>query len=188
MTTGRAGKERQYERLARRFYARIYSYLRWLCRGQHLAEDLTQQTFVQIWRHPPQPRGDRPLRAWVYRIARNEFLQHRRGAGFETITLGDHDDAYEGHGDCPDPQIRLEQKDLCQAVQSALHRLPELYREVIVLHNMESLPLSGVAQVLGVPEGTVKSRRAKAFALLRNMLADEVDPKPMRSSSSPEVG
>ena len=56
-------------------------------------------------------------------------------------TLGDHDDTYEGHADCPDPQIRLEQKELRQSVRRALDRLPRLYREVIVLHNVEGLPL-----------------------------------------------
>ena len=183
-----ATRQRQYERLARRFYAGVYSYLRWLCRDEHLAEDLTQQTFIQIWRHPPELRGEGPLKAWIYRIARNEFLQHLRGAGLEMTTLGDHDGTYEGHADCPDPRIRLEQKELRQSVRRALDRLPGLYREVIVLHNMENLPLSGVARVLGVPEGTVKSRRVRAFALLRNMLAAEVGRKPMRSSSAPEVG
>ena len=65
-----------------------------------------------------------------------------------------------------------------EAVQSALARLPDGYREVVVLHNLEGLSLAQVAEVLAIPKGTVKSRRAKALSLLRHLLqevmADEV--------------
>lgn len=76
-----------FERLARRYYAGVYDYLRWLCRDEDLAADLTQETFVQAWRHPPEFRGEPALKAWVFRIARNAFLQHHRRAGIQTLAL-----------------------------------------------------------------------------------------------------
>jgi RNA polymerase sigma-70 factor (ECF subfamily) len=63
---------------------------------------------------------------------------------------------------------------MCQSVRSATDRLPELYREVIALHSLEGLSLRQVAEVLEIPEGTIKSRLSKALALLRDMLAAEV--------------
>jgi RNA polymerase sigma-70 factor (ECF subfamily) len=167
-----AARERApFERLVRRYYAGVYSYLRWLGREDALAEDLTQETFMQVWQHPPEVRGETALRAWVYRIARNQYLQHRRRAGLETVALVDADDTADLS--TPGPDLRLEQAELCRAVRGAVEKLPDHYREVIVLHNLEGLSLDQVSAVLDIPTGTVKSRRAKAFKKLRELLQQE---------------
>ena len=179
-----AARQRLYDRLARRFHTGVYRYLCWLCRDADLAEDLTQQTFVQIWRHPPQLRGNGALRAWVYRIARNECLQHQRRSGVQTVPLDDDVAAVQADHDARDPHIMLEREALHRAVRVAVARLPDACREAIVLHHMEGLSFAQAAQVLGVPKGTVQSRCAKAFALLRNTLAAEVGCDEMQPSTS----
>ncbi len=167
-----AARERAlFERLARRYYAGVYSYLRWLSRQDALAEDLVQETFMQIWQHPPEARGEGVLRVWVYRIARNQYLQHRRRAGLETVALDDAEDSVDLS--VPGPELRLEHEELCRAVHEAVEKLPDHYREVIVLHNLEGLALDQVSAVLDIPIGTVKSRRAKAFRKLRELLKQE---------------
>jgi RNA polymerase sigma-70 factor (ECF subfamily) len=177
-----AAQRRLYEGLARGFHAGVYRYLHWLARDPDLAADLTQQTFVQIWRHPPELRGERALKAWVYRVARNEYLQHQRRARVQTVPIDDCEET-EAAGS-PDPQLRLERDELSRRVRGAVDRLPDACREVIVLHNMDDLSLAEVARVLEIPEGTVKSRRARAFVLLRDMLAREVGCDEMQPSSS----
>jgi len=179
-----AAQQRVYEGLARRFYAGVYNYLRWLCRDADLAADLTQQAFVQIWRHPPELRGEHPLKAWVYRVARNEYLQHQRRAGLRTVALDEGMEAAGSDREAPDPQIRLEREELRQAVRAGLDRLAPAYREAVVLHHMEGLSSVETASVLGIPKGTVQSRCAKAFALLRQILAREVGCDAMQPSSS----
>jgi RNA polymerase sigma-70 factor (ECF subfamily) len=161
-----------FEGLARRFYAGVYNYLCWVSRDKGLAEDLTQETFMRIWQHPPEMRGERALKSWVFRVARNEYLQHRRRVGLETVTL---DDGTEIEGvilSGPGPQLSLERQALRRAVRGAVEKLPDPYREVVVLHNLEGLSLSQIAEVLGIPVGTVKSRRAKALSLLRELLQE----------------
>jgi RNA polymerase sigma-70 factor (ECF subfamily) len=155
-----------FERLARRHYAGAYSYLRWLSHDDAIAEDLTQETFVQIWQHLPVDRGEAALRAWVYRIARNQYLQHRRRAGLETAAT---DDAEDTVADLltSGPELRFEREELRHEVHGAVESLPDHYREVIVLHNLEGLSLAEVSLALEIPVGTVKSRRAKAFRMLR---------------------
>lgn len=161
-----------FESLARRFYPGVYNYLCWLSRDTVLAEDVTQETFMRVWQHPPELRGNRALKAWIFRVARNEYLQHRRRAGLDTIALEECDDAEAIDWSAPSPQVLLERAELCQAVRAAVEGLPDLYREVIVLHNLDELSLTEVAQVLAIPVGTVKSRRAKAFVTLRNLLSE----------------
>jgi len=169
-----AARERQYERVARRFYAGVYNYLRWLSRDADLANDLTQDTFVQVWRHLEELRRERAARAWVYQVARNEYLQHCRRSGLETVSLDDCEEADLAGWTGMESYVEFERQWICQAVRGAADRLPAGYREVISLHSLEGLSISQVAQVLGIPEGTVKSRLSKAFALLRKMLAAEV--------------
>jgi len=175
----RVEKQRaSFEALARRFYAGVFNYLCWIGRDVGLAEDLTQEAYMQIWQHPPEVRGDRALKAWVYRVARNQYLQHRRRAGLDTVALDDCPEFAQTDCASASPQLTLEREQLREAVRGALARLPDGYREVIVLHNLEGLSLAQVAEVLAIPRGTVKSRRAKAFSLLRHLLqeaeADEV--------------
>ena len=159
-----------FESLARRFYVGVYNYLRWITRDVSLAEDLTQETFMQIWQHPPETQGDGALKAWVYRIARNQYLQHRRRAGLQTVAFEDCAEAEMADRTIPDPQLSLERERQSQAVRRAVEKLPDHYREVIVLHNLEHLSVAQIAAILQIPKGTVKSRRAAALSRLRRLL------------------
>lgn len=167
----RATRERLYEDLARRFYAGVYNYLCWTSRDPALAEDLTQETFMCAWRSIGELRSRRAARVWIYRVARNQFLQHRRRSEVETVPLDDPTAADVASG-ALDSQAHLERTALREAVKRALRSLNEEQREVIILGNLEGLSLAQVAQVLDVPIGTVKSRRARAFAALRRLLAE----------------
>ena len=161
-----------FERLARRHYAGVYNYLCWMSRNTALAEDLTQETFVQIWRHLPEVRSEKAVRVWVYRVARNTCLQHRRRAGLDTVSLEDCAGSEPAGPLEAQPELRVEQGELRRLVQAAVEELPDAYREVIVLHNLEGLSLAQVGDVLHVPVGTVKSRRARAFRMLRKLLQE----------------
>jgi RNA polymerase sigma-70 factor, ECF subfamily len=163
-----------YEQTARQHHAGVYNYLSWLCRDRELAADLTQETFLKLWRNPPELRGGPAVKAWLFKVARNEFLQHRRRAGLDTIAF---DETQESNFIGDDPlslQARFDIKELTEIVCDAIGKLPDSYREVVVLHNQEGLTLQEVGEVLEIPLGTVKSRRAKAFELLRHMLAGKV--------------
>jgi len=170
--TGARQRQALYERLARRHYAGVYNYLCWISRNTALAEDLTQETFVQIWRHLPEVRSEKAVRVWVYRVARNTYLQHRRRAGLDTVSLGDGAEPEPAGPPEAQPELRFEQHELRRLVQAAVAELPNAYREVIVLHNLEGLSLAQVGDVLEVPIGTVKSRRARAFRRLRELLQE----------------
>lgn len=163
-----------FEELTRQHYAGVYNYLCYMSREQALAEDLTQETFMLVWQHLPELRQRQHAQSWIYRIARNQFLQHRRRAGLDTISLGDCNEVYGGPLPETDPQLMLERDALQETVHRAVEELPDHYREVIVLYNLEHFSLAQIAAVLEVPIGTVKSRRAKAVAALRRVLQQEM--------------
>lgn len=157
-----------FTRLVDRFYAKVYDYLCWLTREEALAADLTQETFLCVWRHPPDLEAGGSLRAWMFKVALNVYRQQARRHAVETVPLG------EAEENVPDPEsepgLALEREEFRRAVQEAVARLPERYRAVILLHNLQGLTLTEVALALEIPVGTVKSRLATAFAMLRKSL------------------
>ena len=162
-----------FEDLAQCFHAGVCNYLRWISRDPALAEDLTQETFMRVWRSIDDLRHERAAKAWIFRTARNQFLQQRRRSHLETVPLDDCAEADLASA-APTSELQLERAVLRDSVARALSALSEDQREVIVLHNLEDLSLAQVADVLGLPIGTVKSRRARAFASLRRLLCQEV--------------
>jgi len=161
---------RAFTRLVDRYHERVYDYLCWLARDATTAADLTEETFLRLWRRPPDPRRPSSQRAYVFRVALNALREHLRGKGVECAPL---DEAAECVPD-PDPQplAQLTQGQMQHAVREAVLALPELQRAVVVLHNLEGLTLREAAEVLEVPIGTAKSRLASGFALLRRALRE----------------
>ena len=141
----------------------LTGYLRVLARDPAVAEDLLQETFLQLHRarHTFQP--PRPVRPWVYAIARNVFLMHRRAA----FRRGRHEKiADEALPDVPVPP-EMENLGDGESVRKALARLPEARREPLVLHHVLGMSFKEVGAVLGISEGAAKVRAHRALAELR---------------------
>ena len=146
---------------------------------EHRGEDLTQEAFARVFASRHRFETDRKFSTWLWRIALNLCHEEARRIGRRrerTIDLsgaGDDEpnadlrpaDADEPHGRA----VRSEQADL---VRLALRRLPEANRAVVVLREYENLKFREIAEVLGVPEGTVKWRMAEAL----NQLGEQLRP------------
>jgi RNA polymerase sigma-70 factor (ECF subfamily) len=141
-------------------------YLRALVRDSAIADDLVQETFLQLHRarHTFQP--PRPVKPWVYAIARNVFLMHRRAA----LRRGRHETiADEALPDVPVPP-EIESLGDRESVRKALARLPEGRREPLVLHHGLGMSFKEVGAVLGISEGAAKVRAHRALAELREAM------------------
>ena len=178
----RAGEAAAFNRLVEERHGDIYALLYRLTEDPEEARDLTQETFLQAFRHLASFRGDADLRTWLYRIAVNQarnrwrwWKRRRRdrtvsldapvGDGWETplgSTLRDESDL--------DPEERALRKEREQALQGALRALTRPYREVIVLRDIEGLSYEEVALALGISIGTVKSRLSRGRTELRRRL------------------
>jgi len=144
----------------------LTGYLRALARDAAVAEDLVQETFLQLHRarHTFQP--PRPVKPWVYAIARNVFLMNRRAA----FRRGRHETiADEALPDIPvAPEIEsFGDRD---SVRKALAGLPETRREPLVLHHVLGLSFKEVGAVLGISEGAAKVRAHRALTELREAM------------------
>jgi RNA polymerase sigma-70 factor (ECF subfamily) len=151
----------------------LYNLARWLARDPIEAEDLVQETFTRALAAARQFEAGSNLKAWLFRILRNAYLDSRRRSQTEAaeIQVDNVDDIGPAELETVDEsqaaQIRAVVAD---EVAQAVRALPEIWRTVVILE-LEGLTESEMASVLGCAEGTVKSRLSRARAVLRERLA-----------------
>ncbi len=137
-----------------------YNLARYLLRNPHEAEDAVQDACLRAVRHFGGFRGG-DARAWLLRIVRNTCftLLRRRRAGGESVEF---DEQVHALDDRAGPEADLARALATESLREALDRLPAEFREVIVLRELEGLSYKEIAQVAGVPIGTVMSRLSRA--------------------------
>jgi RNA polymerase sigma-70 factor (ECF subfamily) len=165
----RRGDAEAGRRFVRAYYQDVYRYLLYLTGHTETAEDLTQETFVQAWRSL-HTLGDRAhLRTWLHRIAHREFLQalrsHRRVLAQGMMV------SLEEVADLSEP--RAAELTKAAELRVMIGRLPTEEREMVVLHYLEGYNSEEIADIMGVPAGTVRYRLYEARARLRSALSEE---------------
>lgn len=147
-----------------------YNLARWLVREESEAEDMVQESCLKAFNAFDGFRGD-DARSWLLTIVRNSCLTALRKRKTADLTAYD-EDLHAGAATTPDPEtlrIRLENRE---AVHRVLADLPPEFREILVLREMEGLSYRELAQVIGLPIGTVMSRLARARTRLQRILTE----------------
>jgi RNA polymerase sigma-70 factor, ECF subfamily len=174
-----AGEKHLFHELIRPCERAIYLFLFSILRNETEAEDAAQETAIKVYLNLKHFRGDSQFRTWVLSIARNEALSRLRKQGNRRE---DSIDAAmeEGGGDFTPailttwreiPADALEQKQLSELLRSAIAGLPEIYRNVVLLRDVEEMDIRETAEALGITESAVKVRLHRARALLQRTLA-----------------
>jgi len=147
----------------------LYNFARWLCADAAEAEDLVQETYARALASAHQFQPGTSLRAWLFRILRNAFLDRRRRAA---PTISGEEPSDDVLGDVSTDELGQEQvrRLVAADVAAAVHDLREPFRTVVLL-DMEGFTDAESANILGCSEGTVKSRLSRARARLRSQLA-----------------
>jgi RNA polymerase sigma-70 factor, ECF subfamily len=168
-----SGSYGEFERLAMPLFDSLYNFARWLAQDATEAEDLVQETFRKALQGFSSFAPGTDFRAWIFRILRNTFLTSRTGLRAKLTTELDPEDEATIPVTWETPESLALASSTREALQSALDSLPVLYREVVLLCDVEEMKYQEIAQVLSVPVGTVMSRIARGRKLLRQMLAGE---------------
>ena len=182
-----AGDDQAFEALVIRYQTRVY---RLACRltSDTDAPDVLQDTFLQVYRHLADFRGDAQFATWLYRIATNAALMLRRArARRPAEPLDAYLPAFDDCGILAETPAALQvavhaeelldRRVLAEKAREAIARLPDLYRDAFVLRDLEELPTADVAQVLGVEPAAVRQRVHRARLLLRGYLHELVGVK-----------
>ena len=183
-----AGDDSAFEAIVERYQARVF---RLACRltSDTEAPDVLQDTFLQVYRHLSTFRGDSQFGTWLYRVATNVALMHRRATSRRpSDSLEMYMPQFDADGrhaatpaelqvaSCADEMI--DRQVLAKKARDVIARLPDLYREAFVLRDLEEMSTAHVAQALGVEPATVRQRVHRARLMLRGYLGELAGAKP----------
>lgn len=165
-----------FEEIYQRHHRRVYSICLRMLQNAHEAEDLTQDVFIQLYRKIGSFRGDSAFTTWLHRMTVNQVLMHfrKRNVKYEKTTE---------EGETPDQVVvgtsdpeRMRVVDKI-ALENAIDQLPDGYKNVFVLHDVEGFEHEEVARILGCSVGTSKSQLHKARLKLRKLLKKKANPR-----------
>jgi RNA polymerase sigma-70 factor, ECF subfamily len=178
----RRGRLEAFAALVRRYERELYGYLRRYLGDDALAEDVFQNTFLQVHLKSGQYQPGRPVRPWLYTIATNQAIDAlRRNGRHQAVRLdeargdaGDGETAglselLEGRAACPVEAASAEERR--EQVRAGVDRLPDFLRQVLVMAYYQGMKYREIADVLGIPVGTVKSRLHAALVKLQEAWA-----------------
>lgn len=177
----KGGDDRAYEALFGRHHRRIYSIVYGMLRNEADASDATQEAFVRAYRSLPRLEAAGAFGGWLAQIAvnicRDVLKRPRLVARSLDEPLGDEDSEYKL--EIPDWTDSPEKASMTQELQDVVNRaigtLSPDHRAVVTMHHLEGMDVLQIAEVLGVSEGTVKSRLSRARAELKRKLGHYVD-------------
>ncbi len=193
----KAGSEDAFAMLIAQYHQPLYSLIARNLNDPADAADITQEVFIKVFRSIRGFHGDASLRTWLYRIALHEASNQRRWWSRhkrQEITIdptfeADEDDnssslsvALADHRDSPYDQVQ--QSEVRERVEAALRQLPEAYRTVVVLREIEGFAYEEIAEILEINLGTVKSRLTRGRSALKTLLSVAKDAPANRFASS----
>ena len=161
-----------FEELAMPLFDSLYNFAHWLSQDRDEAEDLVQETYAKALKGFGSFQPGTNFRAWIFRILRNTFLTSRTGlAATRTVPLeSDGDEQQEVAVSRETPESILLVQAGRQQVQAALEQVPVIFREVLLLCDVEEMSYQEIADTLALPIGTVMSRLHRARRSLRTVL------------------
>lgn len=177
-----AGESQLFHELVRPYERSIYFAAYSILDNEHDAEDVAQETVLKALKNLTSFRGESKFGTWLVSIAINEArarLRHSKVLKFESV-----DSPQEDEDGCFVPAVltdwrevpseALERKEVRELLRSALESLPPIYREVLILRDIQEFSIADAAQMLGVSEGVVKTRLLRARLMMQKILAPQL--------------
>lgn len=177
-----AGEPEAFERFVGYFRTKIFRYTWLMCGHREDAEEVSQETLLKVFESFEQLREPENVRAWVFRIARNACLMKRRKSVFapaQELSLDElmpaaHHDGGEVRIEIADwsglPDAQVLRSELRGVLHRAIEELPDTYRPVLILRDVEELSTEEAAQVLDLSTDVIKTRLHRARLALRQKL------------------
>lgn len=167
-----SGNMAAFEILYERYHRRTYSLCLRMTKNQTEAEDLTQEVFIQLFRKAGSFRGDSAFSTWLHRMTVNQVLMHFRKRSFKNEKTSEDGETPEQIVPGTKDQNKMPVIDRI-ALKRAVAKLPDGYRNVFTLHDVQGYEHTEVARILGISVGTSKSQLHKARLKLRGLLIEE---------------
>ncbi len=176
----RSGDAAAFDVAYERYRARVFAFLLRLSRRREVADELSQETWMKLARHREKLREDTDLKAWLFTVARNAWVSHRRWSVLDISRFVALDDVHEwAPSEGLDPESHADARRSMVRLEQALGRVPASAREVLLLVGAEGFDHDHAAEILGLRPDALRQRLSRARARLAEELAKLE--KPMQS-------
>jgi RNA polymerase sigma factor (sigma-70 family) len=160
-----------FEELAMPLFDSAYNFAHFLVQNQNDAEDLVQETYLKALRNFASFQPGTNFRAWIFQILKNSFLSSRSKLERRmTVVMDSEEDLAMLPVTSGTPESMLIERSGIDAIRCAIEQLPVIFREVILLRDVEDASYQEIAEILSIPIGTVMSRLARARKVVRESL------------------
>lgn len=171
-----AGREDGFEELVKRYQRPITSYVFRMLGDYDSALDVTQEVFIKVYNSLSRYSSDYKFSTWLYRIAHNAAIDHirRNSVIGQSIETEAHDGAYQFQLESPGPtpEQDRERSEWRAEIDNVVRCLPTAYRDLITLRHGQDLSYDEIADVTGLPLGTVKNRLFRAREMMRQIFIE----------------
>jgi RNA polymerase sigma-70 factor (ECF subfamily) len=171
VTSAVAGREDGFEELVRRYQRPIAAYVYRMVGNYDAALDLTQEVFIKVYGSLQRYRSEYKFSTWIYKIAHNAAVDHLRRYSTREQSLVEEFDGEPREMALEScrltPEQESEKQERRAEIESVVQELPSAYRELIVLRHSHDLSYDEIAEVTGLPLGTVKNRLFRAREVMR---------------------
>jgi RNA polymerase sigma-70 factor (ECF subfamily) len=164
------GQESALEELVARHLNAMYNFVFKYVHIPEVAEDVTQEAFVKIWKNIRKFDGKRKFKTWAYTIAKNTALDHLRQKGL--IAFSELENV-EFASKNPLPEESMDKLQDMQVIGHMVSKLPSKYRQVVTLYYNDELNFREIAQLLSESINTIKTRHRRALIYLKQRLSDD---------------
>lgn len=183
------GDAAAFEELVVRYQGQVYNLCLRMTADAEDAADLTQEAFVKVWKSLDTFQFDAAFSTWLYRLASNcclDFLRSKKRRPTVSLTMETEEEdeqTLDVSDDAPTPEEAAISKEERETLRLAMQSIDAEQRQILTLRVVNDLSYSDIARVLGIREGTVKSRLSRARESLRKKLAEIGNKRPSRPSN-----
>jgi RNA polymerase sigma-70 factor (ECF subfamily) len=170
------GHENGFEELVRRYQRPIVAYVFRMLGDYDSALDVTQDVFIKVYNSLGRYSSEYKFSTWLYRIAHNAAIDHmrRNSVSLQSIETENADGAYELQieSSLPSPEQDRQRSEWRTEIEAVVKCLPTAYRDLILLRHSQDLSYDEIAEVTGLPLGTVKNRLFRAREMMRDIFIE----------------
>ncbi len=171
-----SGREAGFEELVHRYQRQITSYIYRMLNNYDASLDVTQEVFIKVYNSLEKYSSDYKFSTWLYRIAHNAAIDYmRRNSVYQqSLDVETPDGSYQLQIESgqPNPEQERERSEWRTEIESVVKCLPTVYRELILLRHARDLSYDEIAEVTGLPLGTVKNRLFRAREMMREIFIE----------------
>ena len=177
-----AGRKAAFDEIVDRFKAPLYNFIYRMIGNAATSEDLLQETFIRLWVNKDRYREIARFSTWLYTVAANlarSELRRRKIRRWFPLSSGggygsdsDEEKTFDLADESADPERDYERRNIVRRVKEEIQKIPPVFREVIILRDLQELSYEEISLILKIPLGTVKSRINRARLQLQKKLKD----------------